>query len=205
MKHELKYKVYGSSSAGNSVLINDVLVDIGLPYKKICDCLYDVKYILLTHIHSDHVNPATYSRIRKMFPNIKFIGNWQVSQKYRCDIVINAGYPQKIGRYTFNAFEAPHDVLVYGYYWKWYGQQIMYVTDTYSLENAPDIKYDWFFLEANHDEKKLSQIDNKKYGYDAYAGAKRHLSTQQAKAFYYIHRRNTDAPWIELHKSSRFY
>ncbi|WP_300558482.1 hypothetical protein [Companilactobacillus sp.] len=205
MIHKLKYKIYGSSSKGNSVQINDVLCDIGVPFKQIEEALYSVNYILLTHTHSDHVKPATYKKIRKLFPNIKIIGNWEVSRKYPCDIICNAGYPVKIGPYTFNPFLAPHNVLVYGYTWKWWGQEIIYVTDTYSLENAPDIEYDWFFVEANHDERKMQEINNKNYGYDAYSGAMRHLSTQQAQAFYYSHRRTLDSPWIRLHKSARFY
>ncbi|KRK79477.1 hypothetical protein [Companilactobacillus nodensis] len=205
MEQKFEYEIYGSSSKGNSVRINDVLCDIGLPFSKLHDALYKVNYILLTHVHSDHVNPSTYKRIRKVFPNIKFVGNWEVSQRFHCDIIANAGYPIDIGGYTFLPFEAPHNVLVYGYIWKWFGQQIIYVTDTYSLENVPDIKFDWLFVESNHDEKKIEQIENKSFGYDAYAGAKRHLSTQQAKAFYFMHRRTPESPWIELHKSARFY
>ena len=203
--NDLEYEIYGSSSKGNCVRINDVMVDIGLPFSAIHEALYKVKYILLTHIHSDHVKPSTYRKIRALFPNIKIVGNWEVSQKFPCDEIINAGYPLKIGGYIFNAFEAPHNVLVYGYYWTWYEKEIVYVTDTYSLENVPeDMKFDYMFLEANHDERKIEQIENKTYGYDAYAGARRHLSIQQAKAFYLMHKK-PDAMWLQLHKSSRFY
>jgi hypothetical protein len=41
--------------------------------------------------------------------------------------------------------------------------------------------------------------------YSPYLSGKRHLSTQQAKAFWYMHRRSADSELIELHKSARFY
>lgn len=202
---DLDFKILGSSSKGNAVRIEDVMVDIGLPFNHLHDELYKVKYILLTHIHSDHINPGAYSKIRKLFPNIKIIGNWQVAQKYPVDIIANAGYPVEIGNYEFVPFEAPHNVLVYGWTWKVKEQGVMYVTDTYSLENCPDHKYDWMFLEANYDEHKVEQINRRDYGYDVVAGSMRHMSEQKSKEFYYIHRKNADSHWVQLHKSERFY
>ena len=76
------------------------------------------------------------------------------------------------------------------------------------LDALPLTKFDYFFIESNHDERKIEMIREgsySKYGYDAYGGAKRHLSTQQCKAFFYMKRRNKQAELIELHKSSRFY
>lgn len=203
--NELDYEILGSSSKGNSVRIEDVLVDVGLPFNKIHRALYKVKYILLTHIHSDHIRASTLKKIKELFPNITIIGNWQVAQKYEVDIIANAGYPVEIGDYSFEPFEAPHDVIVYGWCWKVNDNQVMYVTDTYSLENCPRYLFDYFFLESNHDERKVEAIDRKSFGYDAYAGAKRHLSTQQAKEFYFLNRKDSDSVWIPLHKSERFY
>lgn len=201
----MDYKVIASGSKGNAVLINDVLVDCGIPFKKLKEHLYDVKYLLLTHIHSDHIKPATYKSIRRMFPKIKILGNYETHQLYGVDIITNAGFEVVTDDYTFIPFECEHDVLTYGFVWQFEGLNILYATDTSSMVNAPKEKYDYLFLESNHDIKKIEQINTSKYGYNAYAGAKRHLSTQQAKGFYYSNRRNKDSEWIELHKSSRFY
>ena len=206
---DLYYEVIATGSKdGNCVLINDVLVDVGVPFNKVKEYLYDVKYLLLTHIHGDHIKPSTLNMIKKLFPKIQIIGNHEVHQLYGVDIVANAGYPITTDDYTFDCFEGVHDVLTYGYCWSYNDQNIIYITDTSSMENAPiDRKYDYLFLESNHDEQKVEMIlrNPSRYGYNAYAGAKRHLSTQSAKNFYFTYRKSRDSHFIELHQSSRFY
>ena len=89
------------------------------------------------------------------------------------------------------------------------GANIIYATDTSNLDNAPsDIHYDYLFLESNYDEKKLEEYfieAMEKGGYDRSKENIRHLSTRQAKSFYYMYRRNQNSQFIELHKSTRFY
>ena len=201
------YEIISTGSEGNAVLINDVLVDCGVSFNQIKEHLYDVKYLLLTHIHGDHVKPSTLKSIKKLFPKIKIIGNYEVHQKFGVDIIANANYPVETDHYTFLPFECDHDVLTYGYTWQYGDLNIIYVTDTSNLDNAPDLKYDFLFLESNHCEQKVESIllNPAKFGYNAYSGAKRHLSTQKAKAFYYMHRKDRNSELIELHRSKRFY
>lgn len=201
----MQYKIINSGSKGNCVIVNDVMVDCGVGFKKIKDELYDIKYLLLTHVHSDHIKLSTLKSIKQLFPRITIVGNYEVHQKFGVDVVCNAGFDVSVDDYIFKPFECEHDVLTYGYTWQFNGLSILYATDTSTMSNAPKQKYDYFFLESNHDEKKIEQIDMNKYGYNAYLGAKRHLSTRQAKGFYYTNRRNKDSVWVELHKSSRFY
>lgn len=209
----MNYKIIGTGSSGNCVLIDNTLMfDIGLPFKRIHDSLFAVKYVVITHIHTDHLNVATAKHIRRLFPDIKFIGNEQVNEKFPVDIVAEANDPIELEEYTLTPFYAPHNVLVYGYTWEYQDKNYMYVTDTNSLRNAPTKAdnggYDYLFLEANHDERVIQQLINSKqsnYGYDVVDGALRHLSTQEAKAFFYLNRRNEDSEWIRLHMSSRFY
>ena len=79
------------------------------------------------------------------------------------------------------------------------GIEIIYATDTSSLELAPKKKYDYLFLESNHDEAKLEEVRDKMSGnYSPYLSGKRHLSTQQAKAFWYMYRKSADSELIEL-------
>ena len=184
------------------------MFDIGLPYKRIKDSLYGVKYILISHVHSDHLNPATYRQIHKFFPNIKFIGDQEVNDRCPMDIVAHEKEPIILVDTVITPFHAPHDVQVLGWTWQYKGEDYMFVTDTYSLEFVPEHKYDHFFLEANHDRDKIKAImgkDQKMFGYSAVDGALRHLSTQDAKAFYYLHRKSAKSDWIQLHKSARFY
>lgn len=206
--NSLDYTIIGSGSSGNCVVIGgNVMVDCGLSYDKIEDYLYDIDILLLTHIHSDHINPRTFERIRLEFPNIVVIGNYEIAYLYDVDIIANKNKPINVGLYTFVPFEGFHDVLVYGFTWEKDGLSIIYATDMANFNNAPEKQYDYLFLESNHDEKKLNAVrgKTKQYGYNAYACGKRHCSTQKCLAFYFMFRRNEESELIELHKSKRFY
>lgn len=202
----MDYKIISSGSKGNAVRIGDILVDCGVPFSKLKEELYSIKLLLLTHNHTDHIKETTYQQIRKWFPKIKTIGNYEVHRDHKVNIIANAGFEIRTRGRTITPFFCPHDVLCYGYTWTDQDQEIIYATDTTTLDNAPVKKYDYFFIESNHDEKKLAAaIGQEKGGYSPYLNGKRHLSTQQAKAFYYLNRRSQDSKFIELHKSSRFY
>lgn len=206
--NQLNYNVISSGSVGNCVVIDDIMIDCGVPYTKIKEELYNIKYLLITHIHGDHVRKSTLNYIKRNFPNITIISNYDVHQVYGVDIVANAGYEIYTDDYVFNCFECVHDVVTYGYYWNHIGLDIIYATDTSNMNFAPqDMKFDYLFLESNHDEKKLEAVRErtKNLGYDAYAGGKRHLSTQKSREYYFVNRRDKDSEHIELHKSSRFY
>lgn len=203
----MNYKIISSGSTGNCVIINEeIMFDCGVPFYKIKEELYKIKYLIITHIHSDHLNKITLQRIMSKFPTIKIIGNYEVNQAMFTHIIANSGFEIVTDDYTFKPFECIHDVLTYGYTLKIGELDIIYCTDTASLENAPDQKYDFFFIESNHDEYKLNEARNEYKGaYNPYLSGKRHLSTQAAKAFFYLHRKSAASEFIELHKSKRFY
>lgn len=205
---ELKYEIISSGSVGNCVIIEDMMIDIGVPYKKIKEKLYDIKYILITHRHTDHVNRFTANRILKEFPRIMIIGNYDVCDLIKLDYPVGDETEIEFKDRKIKAFKCLHDVPCSGYVIKYKDKNIIYATDTASLDCAPKEKYDYLFIESNHDEKKIEYIRNttyQKYGYNAYLGAKRHLSTQKSQLFYFLNRRNEESKWIELHKSNRFY
>lgn len=203
----MNYKIISSGSKGNCVIINEnIMFDCGVPFNKIKEELYEIKYLLITHIHSDHLNKVTLLQIMKKFPTIKIIGNYEVQQAFHVNIIANEGFPIETEDYTFLPFKCEHDVLTYGYTFEISGERIIYCTDTATMDFAPDYFYDWFFIESNHDEKKLEAARNEyKGGYSPYLSGKRHLSTQQARAFFYMRRRSKESQFIELHKSQRFY
>jgi ribonuclease BN (tRNA processing enzyme) len=202
----IDYKIISSGSSGNCVIIGDVMIDCGVSFNKIKEDLYSIKYLLITHIHSDHLNKVTLQQIIKKFPRIVIIGNYEVHGAAHTNIIANAGFPVQTEDYIFYPFECEHDVLTYGFVFEQNGKRIIYCTDTGSMDEAPDGQFDYFFLESNHDEEKLEAARGLKKGtYDPYLSGKRHLSTQRAKAFYYMRRSGREAEFIELHKSSRFY
>lgn len=202
----MDYKIVSSGSHGNCVIINDVMVDCGLAYSNIKDELYNIKYLLITHTHTDHLNETTYMKLRKDFPRIQVIGNYEVHMKCGVDIISNSGFPIETKHYNFLPFDCVHDVVCQGFVWEHDSKNIIYAIDTAALDHAPKIKYDYLFLESNHDEKKLEQVRAERDGsYSPYLSAKRHLSTQECKKFYYLNRRDRDSQLIELHQSKRFY
>lgn len=205
----LNYTVIKSGSSGNCVLIDDVMVDCGVAYNIIEEYLYDVEYLLITHIHSDHLKPSTLAKIKKKFPNIEVISNYDVYQSFGVDTIINLKNPVETDDYDFYAFECDHDVITYGYYWESEsGERIFYATDTNNLDGVPDgLEFDYFFIESNHDKFKLeaTRYQSFKGCYHPYYSGIRHLSTQKAKEFYLLRRATREAELIELHKSSRFY
>lgn len=204
---KLEYNIIGSGSSGNCVRIENVMIDCGLPYSKIKNDLYDTDYLLLTHRHTDHINKATFNKIRLEFPNITVIANYEVAFRYDVDIICMEGQPFTVGEYVFTPFSGEHNVLVYGYTWKCKGNDVIYATDMNNFDNAPDQKYDYLFLESNHDEHKLNAVRNagRDYGYNIYLAAKRHCSMQKSWAYYFTHRRDKKSVYVELHKSERFY
>lgn len=207
---ELDYKVIASGSKGNCVVIGNVMVDCGVPYKKVKEYLYDIDVLLYTHAHGDHFREATFKRIRKEFPNISIAANetlWEVANT-DFDVLIKDYKPFEAGGLTFTPFPGIHDVEVHGFDWYVGDLHIIYMTDSNTLEYAPcKDKYDYCFIESNHDEKKLQAAfrKSKSYGYNAYSSGKRHLSTHDSKKFYLLNRRSKESEWIELHKSERFY
>lgn len=75
----LPVHIFDTGSSGNSVYIKNmhILIDLGLPYKRYKEYsevfFNDVDYIILTHEHGDHINPATLLRVLKTFPHVRVI------------------------------------------------------------------------------------------------------------------------------------
>lgn len=205
---ELDYKVIASGSKGNAVRIGPIMIDCGIPFKRMKEELYKCSTLLLTHIHSDHIKPSTLHSIRKEFPRIRVYGNWKVEQKYGVDVIVSTEpFKLKRGSVIITPCEGRHDTPVTYWHIDMDGIKILYATDTNTVSNPTDDKLDYIFLESNYDERKIREIGKqyKKGRYDPLDNALRHFSTQQCKAFYYLNRRSKDSPLIELHKSERFY
>lgn len=207
----MEYKIISSGSKGNAVIIGNVLVDCGVAFKYLKEHLYDVQFLFITHIHSDHVKESTLKNIVLMFPHIKIFGNYEVCQVFDEYPItaVNEDVPFWVGDGWGRVlpFRCPHgNVLCYGYVWDYKGKTIIYATDVETMEHAPKLKYDYFFLESNHDEAKVKRyLAQGSTGMRNYYNSKRHLSTHDAKTFFYLNRRDSNAVWVELHKSERNY
>ena len=204
---KLYFEIVRSGSDGNCVVIEDVMIDIGIPWKFIKPRLFKIKYILITHSHSDHLDKRVYENIRAQFPRIKFIGGWSVHQICPMDYISANNHPVTLKDIRFIPFECHHDVPVQGFVFNKKGFDIIYATDTWTLKDAPKgMKYDFLFLESNHDHVKIEKArDQGKGRYNPYLSAQRHLSTKDCRTFYFMNRKSKDSKLIELHKSKRFY
>lgn len=196
-----------SGSSGNAVRIGSIMIDCGISFKRMHDDLYKVDTLLITHAHSDHVQESTLDTIRSQFPRIKVFANPDVAYRYPVDVVVGTKKMILPKKRIIRPYEGCHDVPVTYYVITMDGLNILYATDTCRIDNPEEIPIDYFFLEANYDEKKLIAM-RKQYAtrtYDPIESSLRHLSVQKAKEFYYVNRRNQESELIELHKSSRFY
>lgn len=183
------------------------MIDCGISFARMREGLYKVDTLLITHSHSDHIREPTLNRIRQEFPDIKVYANADVAYQYDVDKVIGA-LPFKLDQErTIVPFDGVHDVPVTGYVIQMKGLNILYATDTASVNPPEGLKFDYFFLESNFDLRKLKKLSRKyaRHGYDPYLSVTRHLSTQKCKEFYFVNRRDENSVLIELHKSQRFY
>ena len=204
-KPKLDYIVLGSGSSGNAVRIGDIMIDCGLPYPKMKEELKKCKALFITHKHGDHLRKETFKKIKQHHRRLKIFGNWQVAEVVSVDHITNRK-SIKMNNWVLTPFEVPHDVVTQGVVINFdNGLDVIYVTDSAGNKEWKKGKYDYLFLESNHDENIINQVKTSDYKYDVVAGAKRHTSTQESKAFYYLNRKNKDSEWIELHKSGRFY
>ena len=205
------YRIIATGSKGNSVQINELLIDCGISFNRLKEHLYTVKWILITHSHTDHCNIATLKRIRKLFPKIQIYANVEVAQVLlgqgiEIESILNPGALSQIGPYQIMPFLCPHDVLCTGFSVSYEDVDredvdFIYATDTTTLSHAPDKKYDYFFIEGNYCEQILA----KALGDSLYvSGSFRHLSIQKMKLFFYTHRKTKEARLIQLHCSNRF-
>lgn len=163
----MDYKIIASGSQGNAVLIDDLLVDCGISFKKLggYDFVRDnIKYIFITHKHSDHCNIVTLKRIKKDFPHIEIYCNWETAEhigdKVEIKKIFGSNLRLLFPKYTLKTIELLHDVENHGFImYREDGTKLVYATDTNNLDNFPtDTKYDYFFIESNHDAKKLEKL-----------------------------------------------
>jgi phosphoribosyl 1,2-cyclic phosphodiesterase len=202
---DLDYKVIATGSTGNAVRIGHILIDCGVPYRKLKAELAKVDTLLITHSHGDHLKQATLKQIRVLNPQIKICANYDVAYQYKVDHIFSQKPLVLRDGTVIHAHEGVHDVPVSFFSIEYQGMNIFYATDTNTVFTYQDMKYDYIFCEANYDEELIKLIGRqyRKKGYDPMLSAQRHLSVQKCKAFYYMNRKESGV-LIELHQSKRF-
>lgn len=219
MVSKLDYDIAFSGSSGNAVRIENVLFDIGRKYDDIAYMLPDVKAIFISHKHSDHLSVATYKKIVLHYPMMKFFANVDVLAKLKEGkakvdnfTVVNGGETIDIKGTIIKIFNTKHETTVLTNAYEGYTKDLtsfVYGTDFYSFDDLPQGRYDYVFVEANHDENYKEILKERNGGEDVppwiFHSTDRHTTKQAALEYFTKHRSSTKAVFEPLHKSSRFY
>lgn len=186
----MNYKIISSGSQGNAIIIeNKILVDCGISFKKIKKGLKDVRYVLLTHIHTDHFKPSTLRSIYENYPQIKFIvPEWLYGPLRDCGVrnifIAKINAVMRFGDVTISPFKLYHNVPNCG--WRVFvnGKKYIYATDTRTLEGISAKGYDCYLIEGNYGEEEIQERIKEKlekglFCYELNV-SNRHLSVEQA-------------------------
>ena len=204
--------IIASGSKGNAIIYHkEILVDVGVAYKHIEPYLDEVKYILLTHAHTDHYKPKIIKRIQKNYPHIQILGGEWFVDKVTDLFVINCNTWYQLEGYQISAFDVYHDVENVGYrIFKelpdFEHHKLIHVTDTYSLDGVEAVGYDLYCVEHNHYEDIINQAIAEKQmrGVFAYEVNARdnHMSYERAESWLKLNNTN-NAEVIKLHISTK--
>ena len=166
----MKYEIIGSSSKGNCIIIEDMLMlDCGVAYSKIKKYLPKVKLIFISHSHQDHLLPSTIKKIIFNFPTIKFVtGSVEVVKilnkigaYYKNIYILDCGKKYDLGLLKVKLVYLYHDTPNYGLKWDLNGKKGIYIVDTEKIDHIEAKNYDLYLIENNYQEKLLQEhIDN---------------------------------------------
>lgn len=195
----MTFEILGTGSSGNAVILNNiVLVDCGLPWKRIRPYAPEFRLVLLTHVHQDHFSPAAVRALANERPALRWgCCEWMVGplleagvDKRRIDVMENGTeYTYPSLWITVRPERLVHNVPNCGYHLTMRKERIFYATDTGTLDSVSAKNYDYYFVEANHQMEELeARIKAKKsageYAYE-YEAKRNHLSQEQAENWLY--------------------
>lgn len=195
----MEYKIISTGSKGNAVLLDRrILIDCGVPLKKLFPYICGLQLVLLTHRHGDHYNPRTVAKLAELRPGLRWgCCSWMVSHLISAGVrpemidMFGTGivyvYPGESLALSVEPFEVPHDVPNCGYKIGINGERVLYVTDAANLNGIEAPGFDLYMVEANYtDEDIQRRIDEKQaagqFAYEARA-REQHLSKAQADDF----------------------
>lgn len=207
----MTYDVISTGSKGNAVVINsEILIDCGVSFKKLSKCYKNIKLVLITHSHADHINKITSKKLAKERPTLRFGCN-----EFCADILVNAGIPKKnidvllqnttysYGRFSVSPVSLTHDVPCFGYRIFYGADKLFYATDTGNLDGIEAKDYNLYLVECNYDDdeiqKRIADKEEKgEYAYE-YSAMRNHLSRKQCDDFIYANIGSTGR-YVYLHQ-----
>lgn len=207
--------VIATGSQGNAVSLGgEILIDCGVPYKKIAHIVPTLKLVLLTHRHADHFAPVTIKRLHKERPALRFgCCEWLVPCLVKAGIspaaidiyesIFGCVYGYSKNRILISPFHLCHDVENCGYMITYNREKILYATDTATLDHVTAKGFDLYLIEANHTEDELADRIRRKSESGEYVYEHRvertHLSRESADAWLAMNA-GRDSKVIYLHQ-----
>ena len=158
----MNYKIISSCSAGNAVIIRDlILIDCGVTFKRLEKYYKKLKIVLLTHIHGDHFKKATIKKLAQERPTLRFACcEWLLKPVLECGVDRKNIDVLQIGtRYDYKLFKIVpiklyHDVPQCGYKLRLGVNKLIYATDTNKIEHIEAKNYDYYFIEGNYEDEE---------------------------------------------------
>lgn len=209
----IPFEIISSGSQGNATIINNiVLIDCGVPFKKLEPYYKALKIVLLTHIHSDHFSSSTIKRLALERPTLRFAcGEWLVKPLVDCGVsarnidIIRENTIYNYGVMNISMFPLTHDVPNCGWKIHFPIGKVIYATDCSNLNGISALRYDLYLIEANHVEAEIkAKIEEKKakgeFAYEVRA-QRYHLSKDKCDDFIYRNiGSNGEYVYMHVHK-----
>lgn len=210
----MEYLKIGSSSKGNSILLQNILLlDCGVTYVKVKPYLKQIKLIFISHSHKDHLLPNTVKQISYNYPNIKFICGSKdlVGKLVECGVKKeNVWYLNENKWYSLGAIkvrleplehDAPNHLLKIEYK----NEKCIYIVDTANVDDVDAKEYDLYLIESNYREdilkKHIEECEDDGTLYYLDRVPKTHLSYEQANSFL-IENMGKNSMFDYIHQSS---
>lgn len=186
--------ILGSGSSGNAIILDNILIDCGVSYKKLEPYIRQLTAVCMTHSHKDHLNPAAVKKLAKERPSLWWIcGEHLTGDLLTCGVRAAKIVPLKSGQkcvlsdFCAEVVKLYHDVMNVGYKLNLSGIRIFYATDTATLDGIEAKGYDLYLIEANYGEDEIRERIRQKKADGLYCYEERvlrtHLSREQAEAW----------------------
>lgn len=209
----IEHKIISTGSKGNAVVINKtILIDCGVPFKALKDVYKDLQLVLLTHIHGDHFNRATIKRLARERPTLRFgCGEWMAGDVYILDITpsnidvyeMDESYPYSRAELIVKPFSLVHNVLNCGYKLRIGLENMLYATDTNTLDHIKATDYSLYLVEANYSEAEITERIRRKQESEEYCHEwdvlNNHLSKEKADNWLYSNM-GPNSQYVYLHE-----
>ena len=213
----MNYKIVGSSSKGNCIIVEDVLMlDCGVTYSKIKPYLNKVKLIFISHSHQDHLLPSTIKKIAYNYPTIKFLtGSEEVVERLYVQgihpnniYILKSGKKYDLGLLRVKLEELYHDIPNYALKWEINGKKGIYAVDTCEINHIQAKNYDLYLIENNYQEDLLKEhiknCENTDILYYLNRVPHTHLSAEKTNSFL-IENMGNNSVFEYIHQSNYNY